>query len=256
MLPQVDALPPGGPGPTLVLPAVNVDLQVTPPASPSSPLMGGALSMAGLASPGVGPTMVLPRVDLRPTNAPGPTLQMPAAQMPSPMGASPGIDLAGAGPTLQMPAAWVPGAAPQAARPRLVDEEQAVPPGAGDVLPDGASTIQMATWTPPGPVQPEPESWDDETYDKAVPRYVSVVSGAPVHAPEAAPPSEMAKPTMVMPVSAIPARPTTTEAAATIVMGAVSVTPPAVPARPTTTEAAATIVMGAVDIPLPDPDRE
>ena len=106
-----------------------------------------------------------------------------------------------------------------------------MPPGAGDVLPDGASTIQMATWTPPGPVQPEPESWDDETYDKAVPRYVSVVSGAPVHAPEAAPPSEMAKPTMVMPVSAIPA-------------------------RPTTTEAAATIVMGAVDIPLPDPHRE
>jgi hypothetical protein len=181
---------------------------------------------------------------------------MPAAQLPSPMGASPGIDLAGAGPTLQMSAAGPGALLPQAARPRLVDEELASPSGAGDVLPDGASTIQMATWTPPGPVQPEPESWDDETHDKAVPRYESVVSGPPVHAPESAPPSELAKATVVMPVSAIPARPTTTEAAATIVMGAVSVTPPDVPARPTTTEAAATIVMGAVDIPPPDPKRE
>lgn len=133
-----------------------------------------------------------------------------------------------------------------------------MPPATGDVLPDGASTIQMATWTPPGPAQPEPESWDDETFDKAVPRYVSVVSGAPVVSPETAPLSDVAKPTMVMPVSAIPARPTTAEAAATIVMGAVDIplaVQPAAPPRPTTTEAAATIVMGAVDIPLPEPNR-
>jgi hypothetical protein len=133
------------------------------------------------------------------------------------------------------------------APPRLTDVDgpastviQVSAPAPGDILPAGADTIQMATWTPPDVVQNEPSSWDEETRERALPKDSTTHStpairpppSAPVdHVPAAPPrpppPSTDAKPTLVMPAAAIPVRPTSGEGpavdgpAATVVMPAV-----------------------------------
>jgi serine/threonine-protein kinase len=226
------------PAATLVLPAVDIVPPAATPSGPSTPSASWADPAATLLMPAVdlvptkveinvelnakalqgapGPTLVLPRVDIRPTT---PTVQMPAAQ------------LSGA-PTTPRPQA-----------PRLADAAPKSPhainvsaPAVGDVLPAGADTIQMPTWTPPDADVKEPSSWDEEDRDRAVPKDATTSSTPairpppapidgllPVRAPPSSPPSAEAKPTLVMPAAAIPARPTSGEGApvATVLMHAV-----------------------------------
>jgi hypothetical protein len=219
---------PGGatdPAATLLLPRVDVvgagGLAAVSPSSPSSPSPGEA---------GIGPTLVLPRVDLRPSSTTGPSQ----------------VVVRGAGPTEQMPAVSLTGPV-RAARPRLVDDEAPLAPATGDVLPVGASTIQMAAWTPSVPAEPAPQSWADDSWENAIPRYQTVASSSSSSSSSSVPgvpTSDVANPTMRTPVALVAPHPTAAEAAATVVMEAVTI-----PLRPTAAEAAATVVMEAVTIP-------
>ena len=150
-----------------------------------------------------------------------------------------------------MPVVSLPGPA-MAARPRLVDDEAPLVPATGDVLPVGASTVQMAAWTPPGADEPTPQSWADDSWEKAMPRYHAVASSSSSSSSSVpgVPTSDVAKATMRTPVAVVARQPTAAEAAATLVMEAVTIPP-----RPTVAQAAATLVMEAVDIVPPEPGK-
>jgi hypothetical protein len=140
-----------------------------------------------------------------------------------------------------------------AVRPRLVDDEAPLVPATGDVLPVGASTIQMATWTPLVPAEPAPQSWADDSWESAIPRYQTVASSSSSSSSSSVPgvpTSDVAKATMCTPVAVVARQATAAEAAATLVMEAVTIPP-----RPTVAEAAATLVMEAVDIVPPEPGK-
>jgi hypothetical protein len=144
-----------------VLPKVDVaPPEPLPPVRTEVPARSGIGIGPGL---GIGPTMVLPKVDLRPSNPGTPLSSLPPA-------------LRGA--------------------PRLADLEPEAAPG--DVLPEGAATIQMGAWSPPEEPGPSPPT--------------------PV-----APSSSDAAPTRMVPIAAV--APATGDAAPTVVMGAVDIDP-------------------------------
>jgi serine/threonine-protein kinase len=225
------------PAVTLMLPSVDVAGGLvavhTEPVASSSALPGPVRSAAG-----IGPTLVLPRVDLRSSSVTGPTVQMPAIHHAA---------MHGAGPTEQMPAVSLTGPV-RAARPRLVDDEAPLVPATGDVLPAGASTVQMAAWTPPGADEPTPQAWAEDARESAIPRAQAVASSS--SSVPGVPTSDVAKATVRTPVAVVARQPTVAEAAATLVMEAVTIPP-----RPTAAEAAATVVMEAVDIVAPEPGK-
>jgi eukaryotic-like serine/threonine-protein kinase len=209
VLPRVDVAPPTPePASTLVLP--RVDVAPTTP-EPASTLVLPRVDVAP-TTPEPASTLVLPRVDVAPTTPePASTLVLPQVDLPalppvrtevpahSGIGIGPGL---GIGPTMVLPKVDLrpsnPGTPLSSLAglrgPRLVDAEAAP----GDVLPEGAATIQMEAWSPP------------------------VEAPAPASGP---PPSSAAPPTRVMPVAAVPAAPSSVEAAATVMMGAVDIEP-------------------------------
>lgn len=190
-MPAAVVAPAPQPAETLVLPRV----EVAPP--PSEPGPTQVMPRADVAVPAsvdpVGPTLVLPRVDVEPPPLPPVRTEVPAR---SGIGIGPGL---GIGPTMALPKVdlrpsnpGTPLSSLAGLRPRLADAEAAP----GDVLPEGAATIQMEAWSPPADADAAPGP----------------------------PPSSTAPPTRVMPVAAVPAAPST-EAAPTVLMGAVDIEP-------------------------------
>lgn len=179
VLPRVDG--PRQPAETLVLPRVDVP--------------GGPAVLPMVAIDPVGPTLMLPRVDVTPLE---PTLPPIRTEVPA---------RAGIGPTLMLPQVDLrpstPGtplsSLPPASRgPRFADVD-APASAPGDVLPEGASTIQMGAWSPPD----EPAL-------------------APV-APPGRPPSSDASPTRMAPMVTV--APVGSEATQTVVIGAAGIDP-------------------------------
>ncbi|MDP2344162.1 MAG: protein kinase [Deltaproteobacteria bacterium] len=193
---------------TLQMAAVNITPPPAPP-PPPAPHRSASLSAAGVpANPG--PTLVLPAVDIAPPPRPvaaGPTIVLAAsdvrpASSGTPAPGSPGRAPASsgmAGPTIVMPSVN-----PMAARVAA----------SGDVLPEGASTLQMPAWKPPGVVEDDDDVSEEITDPNARSPLTSAQSQPPTTTkPPAAPLvsrppqpkaplSEEAKPTMLLPVAA------------------------------------------------------
>jgi hypothetical protein len=84
---------------------------------------------------------------------------------------------------------------------------------AGDVLPEGASTLQMPAWKPPGVADVDDDDQSEEVTDPNARSPLSARSQPPVTSPPASPPlvhrppqpqaptSEEAKPTMMLPAA-------------------------------------------------------
>lgn len=215
VLPRSDVGPPAAPAETLVLP--RLDLRRSSP-EPAATLVLPQLDLSpSPARPAVDVVVTVPDAPRSVSMAPAETLVLPQVDAPLPpvraeVAARAGIGL-GVGPRLVLPKVDIrpssPGVplsslTPERLRqpPRLVDDETRpsavtaplMAPAAGDVLPEGAATVQMGAWTPP-----EAESPSSATLPSA----------------ETAPSSQNAAPTVMMPAAAIPARPSS-EAAPTV----------------------------------------
>jgi hypothetical protein len=191
-MPAAVVAPAPQPAETVVLPRVEVAAP-----SPSEPGPTPVMPRSDDAVPAsidlVGPTLVLPRVEVEPPPLPPVRTEVPAR---SGIAIGPGL---GVGPTMALPKVdlrpsnpGMPLSSLAGLRPRLADAEAAP----GDVLPEGAATLQMEAWSPPADADTAPGP----------------------------PPSSAAPPTQVMPVAAVPAAPST-EAALTVMMGAVDIEP-------------------------------
>jgi hypothetical protein len=181
VLPRVDAAAAvESVGPTAVLPRVDV----APPREPLPPIRTEVPARAGFGAVpelGIGPVPMLPKVDLRPSN--------------------PGVPLSALPPSLR-------------GGPRLADVDPV--PAAGDVLPEGAATIQMTAWAPSdeAPTPPPPSS------DAPPTRMLPAAFAAPAPPPPA---SKDAPPTRMVAVAVVPAA--SSDAAPTVQMGAVDIDP-------------------------------
>ena len=224
---QMQAVPLAPPGPTIVLPAVNVEppaaTTTTAPAAavansrsvvlgnvaPGPTLVLPAVDIPVPPSPGFSaassapaPTIVLPAVDVRPPPAaPGPTMVLPAMPRLRSTGNLPLVDVRPAGPSAS-PARPAPSAVagPTLVMPSVnpVNAMAGRVAAAGDVLPEGASTLQMAAWTPPEPAKEE--QWEDVTDPEPPPP--PPPPPPPRFTKPQAPASEQAKQTLLLPVAA------------------------------------------------------
>jgi hypothetical protein len=173
-MPAAPSPPETSPAVPAALPAVRTEVQAQRPGVPAAP----------------GPTVVLPKVDVRPTGSP----HRPQALL---------------------------------AEPRDTPH-RGVAIAQGDVLPPGAATILMPSWSPPA-AAPEPDPWGDDTVDLAAGEGPTATGSIASPTTSSPPVASAAPATIVMPVAAIPARPTSEEgvviadAPATIVMPSVDV---------------------------------
>ncbi len=183
------------------------------------------LARPTLAPTAPGPTLVLPAVDLRPP-ARSPTGAQPALDLPpagSPSGAQAAVDVrppsgvpADPGPTLVLPAVDLrppsadgppaPTVVLPSVNPTPVNRMAARVAANGDVLPEGASTLQMPAWTSSSEASEAPPALLDDDDEPAPPPRAPTgprVNIQPVNQSRSqAPASEEAKPTRVLPIAA------------------------------------------------------